>query len=254
MNFFVNKCSINKYTAMNRRTVGHSISFLDPCIGYTTKGRAEFLYDGKTIFAGTGDLIYIAPETRYYSLWLGEPEIEFYSFSYNLTNISELMQYRFQVIKDFPQKYLDNVYNAKDGDFFELMADFNLLLSKIYSSLTKTSYHPKYIKIKPAIEYIEENYSKNFSINFLADLCHYSEPRFFSLFKEINGVSPITYKHNIMIQHALDLLVKTDISIEEIGLTVGFTSPAYFRKVFLKHTGKTPKLICRNSGLITTSF
>lgn len=51
----------------------------------------------------------------------------------------------------------------------------------------------------------------------------------------------IEYKHNIMIQHAIDLLSNTNLSIEEISSSVGFPTSNYFRKVFYKFTQKTPK-------------
>ena len=91
------------------------------------------------------------------------------------------------------------------------------------------------------VEYIENNYNQNISINTLAKLCHCSESGFFKLFRKSTGVTPITYKHNIMIQHALDLLSHTTLSIEEVSSKTGFSSSNYFRTVFLKLTGTTPK-------------
>ena len=53
-----------KYHFLGTHTVGQVLDFPRPCIGYVAKGSADFLYRGKTITANTGDLIYIAPETR----------------------------------------------------------------------------------------------------------------------------------------------------------------------------------------------
>ncbi|MBQ6908170.1 MAG: helix-turn-helix transcriptional regulator [Clostridia bacterium] len=75
----------------------------------------------------------------------------------------------------------------------------------------------------------------------MAELCHISESGFFKLFKAVTGVTPITYKHNIMIQHAIDMISNTSLSIEEISGLVGFPSSNYFRKVFADMTGTTPK-------------
>jgi AraC-like DNA-binding protein len=44
-----------------------------------------------------------------------------------------------------------------------------------------------------------------------------------------------------MIQHALDLLTHTDMTVDEISQSTGFASSNYFRTVFTKMTGKTPK-------------
>ena len=116
---------------------------------------------------------------------------------------------------------------------------FYQLLDDIYKKLKPASV--SYTTMQPAIEYIENNYNQNFSINTLAKLCHCSESGFFKLFKKSTGVTPIAYKHNIMIQNALDLLANTNLSIEEISTQIGFSSSNHFRTVFLKLTGKTPK-------------
>ena len=52
-------------------------------------------------------------------------------------------------------------------------------------------------------------------------------------------MSPIVYKHNILIQHALDMLIHTDLSIEEISVKLGFSSANYFRKIFCKIVHKS---------------
>ena len=241
MNNFITYCSINKFHNLYRRTTGSISNFSDPCVGYIISGNAEFLYKGRSISASEGDLIYIAPETSYYSLWTGFPDIKLYSFTFKLSNIIDYMDYRFQIVKHFPRQLFDYVFKYKDIDFFRTMSNMYELLSVAYSTLQKGSYNSKYKKIAPSIYYIEENYYKNFSIKQLADLCNYSEARFFALFKEVTDVTPIEYKHNIVIQHALKYLSETQMTVEQISSALGFSSSNYFRKVFYKHTNITPK-------------
>jgi AraC-like DNA-binding protein len=44
-----------------------------------------------------------------------------------------------------------------------------------------------------------------------------------------------------MIQHALDMLAHTDLTVDEVSQKTGFSSSNYFRTVFRKMTGKSPK-------------
>ncbi len=81
------------------------------------------------------------------------------------------------------------------------MSHFNLLLLNVYRVLKKSIYTSTYEKLKPAIEFIEQNFDQNFSIKDLTLLCNYSEPRFFTHFKEVTGVTPIAYKHNTAVQN-----------------------------------------------------
>ena len=99
----------------------------------------------------------------------------------------------------------------------------------------------KHSSIAPAVNYIESNFSESLSIEALSQMCHISQSTLFEQFKRNFGVTPIAYKHNIMIQHAIELLTNTEMSIEEISSLVGFSSYNYFRKIFYKLTEKTPK-------------
>lgn len=130
---------------------------------------------------------------------------------------------------------------AYETSYFLSVSYSYQLLDDIFKRLNTASKPISYTTIEPAIEYIENNYAKGISIDTLAGLCHCSESGFFKLFKKSTGVTPIAYKHNIMIQHALDLLSHTTLSIEEISSQTGFSSTNYFRKIFIKLTGKTPK-------------
>jgi transcriptional regulator GlxA family with amidase domain len=95
--------------------------------------------------------------------------------------------------------------------------------------------------IENAIIHIEKNYRYPIEIDELCKLCHLSRSSLFEAFKKRTGVSPINYKHTVMIQHALDMLAHTNMTVDEISQAVGFSSSNYFRTVFTKLTGKSPK-------------
>lgn len=237
---FVSSFEIVLVERQHYHTAGH-ISFSKPCIGYLLKGSGEFLYRGNTYIANKGDLIYIAPGTKYYSVWRGNPEISFYSIHFSYSNHAAFQNYRFQILKNYHCLLPDKIFSTYSTDRMESIALFYLLLSDIYKQMTVEEKNPKFASVEKAIEYIENNYSSDISVSMLSDMCHLSEPRFYALFREVTEVSPINYKHNIMIQHALNLLGNSDLSIEEISREVGFSSSNYFRTVFHKITKMTPK-------------
>lgn len=238
---FINSFSIHKLKFSKKHSVARIITFNHPCIGYLIKGKGEFLYQGKTFTVKEGDLIYIADETSYYSVWTGFPDIEFYALDFSFNNKLAYLDYRFQIVENYPSDILDSIYNDKDSDFLMSVSEVYKLLSDIYGKMEKSCYSPKYSKIKPAISYIEEHYTENISIEHLAKLCNYSQSHFYSIFRELTGVTPIAYKHNILMQNALKLLSQTDSTIEQISASLGFSSPGYFRKIFYNTFGKTPK-------------
>jgi len=123
--------------------------------------------------------------------------------------------------------------------FYDLYADIVPLLS--YEKIQNTAIN----NIRPAVEYIERNSDCEFSIADLAQMCLLSESRFYALFKKTMKCSPITYRNNIRMQKAVNLL-DSDYSIEEIAAKVGFSSAVHFRRVFKEIMGKTPSEYRKN--------
>jgi AraC-like DNA-binding protein len=67
-----------------------------------------------------------------------------------------------------------------------------------------------------------------------------SETHFMSAFKHVTGVSFMKYLNQCRIQRAQDLLVRTDRSIADISLDIGYCDQSYFSAVFRKLAGTTP--------------
>ena len=241
-----NQLFISKYAMLHHHfqyihSAGPEITFYNPCIGYIKKGCGKFLYNGRTFYAQAGDLVYIACETKYQSIWYGSPDIEWYQIDFDFISKYTFYDYRFQILNNYPHNLIEKMYEFYDCSPMVSIGYLYQLLNDIYSKM-HISTHSKYNSvIEPAINYIESNYTVNISISTLAELCHISVSTLFEQFKRLYGVTPIAYKHNIMIQYAIDLISNTRMSIEEISGVVGFSSSNYFRKVFIKLTGKTPK-------------
>lgn len=239
--YLITKYSIENNKHKNTHSAGPEVYFNNPCIGYVKKGSAKFFYKGQTFYAYAGDLIYIAYRTKYHSVWYGTPDIEWYSIQFCFKSKYNFYEYQFQILRNYPAELFDKMNEAYEKSCFLCISYFYQLLDDIYKKLQTSPKSTAYTTIEPAIDYIENNYNQDISIITLAELCHCSESGLFKLFKKETNVTPITYKHNIMIQHALDLLSHTTLSIEEISYKTGFSSSNYFRTVFQKLTGTTPR-------------
>ena len=239
-NTLITNYNIKKFKFQNIHSVGHDQYFNNPFVAYIKKGYAKFLYKGKTIYAHNGDLIYIASGTKYASIWFGSPDVEWITIAFNFKSQYDFYEYPFQILKNYPSDLFDKIYETYENSYLLSVSYFYQLLDDIHKKL-KPADHILYKSVEPAIIYIENNYNKSISVNYLAKLCSCSESSLYKTFKKATGVTPVAYKHNIMIQHALELLSHTNHSIEEISSHVGFSSSNYFRTVFIKLTGKTPK-------------
>ncbi len=101
--------------------------------------------------------------------------------------------------------------------------------------------------VSTACRYIEDNLSKEITIDGLAELVHLSKFYFIRLFKKFMGVSPYRYVQITRINRAKELLLSTDYRINEIADMTGFTNATRFTKLFSEMTGTTPTRYRRNS-------
>lgn len=95
--------------------------------------------------------------------------------------------------------------------------------------------------IAPALEYIEDNYMQQFSIEYLADLCHWSPTHFRRVFHDIIGTSPLDFVNNTRIMKSCMLLRSTEESILDISEMVGFHSVSSYNRYFTKIMQMTPR-------------
>lgn len=246
-NLLLSEFMIKRVLRSERYTLGGEVSYTHPKLAYIKQGRAEFLYNGRTLYAQAGDMVYIPMNTQYYSVWFGEPQIEFYVIEFSFYDPYIYYEYNLQVISGYSDDVFDKIYSEAGKNDLMALSRFYGVLSTIYDKMTAKRQTHKSSYIQPALEYIENNFSQPIEIKELAQLCSCSESSLFKTFQAVVGVSPIVYKHNIMIQNALDMLAHTDLSIEEISRRTGFASANYFRKIFIKITGKTPKEIRRKN-------
>lgn len=119
------------------------------------------------------------------------------------------------------------------------IATFSLLVHLTQSSFcTPTPYPPI---IATAIELMKKHYTYLYGIEELANQLEMSKHHFIRLFHESVGVSPLQYLTSIKIEHAKILLQDKTLSYELIAISCGFSGADYFRKVFKKETGLSPK-------------
>jgi AraC family transcriptional regulator len=89
-------------------------------------------------------------------------------------------------------------------------------------------------------DFMHANISEDVSLEDLAAEAQLSQFHFARMFKQSVGVPPRVYLTRIRIEKACELLAKTDLSVTEIALDVGYGSNQAFARVFLKERNMTP--------------
>ncbi len=95
--------------------------------------------------------------------------------------------------------------------------------------------------IKTMLSYIEQHYFEDISLEELSESASISESSCLRCFKKILGISPIQYLKEYRIEKAAELLITTDLKINEVGTQCGFNDISYFTKSFREQKGITPK-------------
>src|SRR5262245_21327239 len=88
--------------------------------------------------------------------------------------------------------------------------------------------------------YIEEHVDERIPLATLAHLVRLSPCHFSRVFKQSLGMPPHRYQTDRRMEHAKLLLAEHAVSVTEIGLTIGFSSPNAFATAFRKATGLAP--------------
>jgi len=98
------------------------------------------------------------------------------------------------------------------------------------------------------LAYIEEHISEHVELATLSRLVRKSPFHFCRAFKDSFGMPPLRYQAKRRIEQAKILLARPEMSVTEIGLTVGFGCSSSFATAFRKATGFTPTEYQRSLG------
>lgn len=95
--------------------------------------------------------------------------------------------------------------------------------------------------IKEAINYIEQNFQNDISIEDIANVCGINRSYFGKIFKNSIGRPPQEFLMNYRMVKATELLKLTSLSIAEIGSAVGYENQLHFSRAFKGIYGVSPR-------------
>ena len=118
--------------------------------------------------------------------------------------------------------------------FFLLLEDDEAITSR---DETKISYSEL---IRPALQFMMENFRENITVEQLADLVHLSKSYFMGCFKKAVGVGAMEHLTQLRMNAACDALSSTDKMISDISFHCGYSNLSNFNRQFKKVVGCTP--------------
>lgn len=165
----------------------------------------------------------------------GQLNANYQSFYFKIKNPLKNNLYWFIIIIS----NLIGLYLYKQQRYFSLSFNKNYKkttsVNRIYKQWMSNDF------MRKTIDIIEKNLSNcSFEINDLNKDMQMSQSNFYRKLKTKTNLSPLKIIRFIRIRKSADLLIKTELSINEIAYEVGYSSPAYFSRHFKLQFGIVP--------------
>ncbi len=132
--------------------------------------------------------------------------------------------------------------NCAKSDYYGavMQSYMNILIVKMLRKVNLGA-DDKYDGIwKELSNYIDDNLDSRLTLDALAKKCFYNPSYFSRAFKEKFGVSFKEYVTRRRIDYAAELLEQTELSVDDVWATAGFTDRSSFYQLFSKYTDSTP--------------
>ncbi len=228
------------------------------------EGSFSLTADGNTFLLNKGDVAVISPGV----LHGGTPHNAIYEclvFSPDAITLNTKEEYKKRRLipkhitvnfdlKEFAPKIkphilaaFETVKTSKSGfelNFYcEILSLFSIIMDNgLFEKRgdLKASRVSKLIPLENVINYIEENFSQQISLEDMAKSAGFSRKYFSEYFKKLIGKSPGEYLNSYRIERAADMLLNTDLSVTEIAFSCGFNDLSYFIKTFKDLKFATP--------------
>jgi len=142
---------------------------------------------------------------------------------------------------------IEDEFNLKNYGYKQVLNNYVTILFIVLYRISLNLFCDDQInnEKKEITEYIESNY-RYIKLEDIARHFSYSPSYFSKYFKRIMGLSLTDYVQRKRVNHAIQMLAGTRLSIEEIINEIGYSDKKNFYHIFKKYTGSTPNEIRKN--------
>ena len=223
------------------------------CYGiiYCLEGEAEYKFSSKkSCFVRNGEIILLSPKATYSILT--KNKFRHYTVNFEIhseySNMDFLEDDYYLFRSDSPQRYA-NVFNKLSTCWASRKACFEMfsiaalyeLFSLLFSEMLERKFNTaSYLRLNPAREYIEQNYHRAITLDFLANKTNMSVSNFRREWLKLYGESALQYRDKIRLSYAEKYLMSGYYTVAEVAEKCGFDDANYFIRFFKKHKGISP--------------
>lgn len=146
-------------------------------------------------------------------------------------------------LNEISRNFAEIIVSQNNVDNFENLA--LEMIKKYCDYAVKYKMNQYSLNIKKAMNYVNINIHHKITAKQVADYLHINNSYLSTLFKKEIGLTITEYINKRKIEIAKDLIINTNLKINEIGDYIGIYDSNYFTKLFKKIEGITPSEIQR---------
>ena len=241
-------------------------------IFYLTSGSCRFLLKDSVYQLEKGDLVFIAPGELHHSLYYSGVICEMVTIYFKADYVDHAL-FRKWLPEDIQinlQSFMGSVPSLYQEEFHSLLNrmlsesmhidDYSntflscylqevLLLLMRHSVMNETE--PELLNARDAdillaTKYIYKNFRQPLTLEEVSAVSSLSPTYFSKKFKQVTGMGFKEYLNFVRLKHAQTALLTTSNSITDIALEYGFNDSNYFKDLFKKVYGKSPRDFRKN--------
>jgi len=218
---------------------------------YMVSGSLDVTVSGKVRRVSAGNAVIFPPRCHYRYVYSGEERLSYLWVHFTGSYAGRLL--KACLMRELPC-VLETHGSGKIADGFRRMfeifesggrlrsEELACALEALLLNLARASSDDDGdMSFERSLRYIHSSYAGDISVEELAKLENLSYYRYIKLFRAHMGMPPTAYIINLRMNTACDLLLKTDMSIKQVSVSVGYSDAHFFSRLFKKHTGRSPR-------------
>ncbi|MGO4109055.1 AraC family transcriptional regulator [Paenibacillus sp. YAF4_2] len=225
-------------------------------IHFVREGRLRLEYEGRQVELAKGDLFVLFPDrTYYYDMLPAERLLEMHWLAIDGDRVEVLLQLagltepepfrrgnissRIEVAVDRAIDALERVQRWRPAAALELQGHLygllsSLMLEEVGQGQELASW------IHECAEYMELHATEGITVQQVAEFAGVHRSYFTQVFTEEMGMPPMKYMQKVRMEKARRLLIDTNASVTEIGLSLGYPNLYTFTRAFKMYFKESP--------------
>ena len=219
---------------------------------FVWKGEATFYFEGQTLRATDGELVFL-PRGMRYRMTYTAPSTTYVVVNFGLRDKNGAELFLLDGItvlaKDDATHRIAQAMTALElcgaartgSGVLRKKELVYRLLGLVYSLDPRGLYGGTVDpKIAEGVQLLEQSYLENLPIATYAAASHLSVNGFRALFHKQFGTSPVKYRNHLRLERARELLLEGSLSVAEVAYASGFENLGYFCRYYRQVMGEAP--------------